>query len=256
MLFSFLQYDILFIPVWDTKSKVAAGSATPRAQQALPLANAANMVWNSLKLNGPFFYERMSSAVDGMFLHGGCKFDMADVEALRLRQYMPAQYIEQSWLRIPNHSPQQSVQMAERLSWYGSISTTQSIVGFHRVSWDLCLREGKEVCDWKSGRQVIYPSTIIREGVMRNGVNDSNHRGVWFYLHWDHPWAPSPEEIVVEIEVVQSSIHKSNKWHHKYCASAEPPGAVSELTRVRALHVPSQLLPRDLIANWDLELST
>ena len=91
---------------------------------------------------------------------------------------------------------------------------------------------------------------------MRNGVNDGIHRGVWFYLHWHHPCTPSTTEIVVEIEVVHSSIHKSNKWHHKYCASAEPPGAVSELTRVRALHVPSQLLPRDLIANWDLELST
>ena len=63
---------------------------------------------------------------------------------------------------------------------------------------------------------ILYPG-ICTEGLMRNGVNDSNHRGVWFYLHFLHPWAPGPTEIVVELGVRQSSVHKSEK-HHMFIA--------------------------------------
>ncbi len=63
-------------------------------------------------------------------------------------------------------------------------------------------------------------------------------------------WLPEPEEIVVEVEVSQSSTHKTAKWHQKYCAASEPPGAVSELTRVLAVHIPLGLLPSGLVANF------
>ena len=85
---------------------------------------------------------------------------------------------------------------------------------------------------------------------MRNGVNDSNHRGVWFYLHFAHPWAPSFDEVIVELAVSQSSTHKSSKWHYKYCAASEPPGAISEFTNIRAVHIPVGLLPSELAANF------
>ena len=212
--------------------------------------SAVTMVWQALR-DGPFFYERMSSAVPGMFLHGGCRQDMGNVEALRVRQYVPPTQ-SQCWLRIPIRSDyaQQSVPVAERHSYYNGMGTTQAVVGFHRVRWDICIGKGRILCDWRSGRQVVYPSSIASEGVMRNGINDSNHRGVWFYLHWGHPWPASADEIVVEIEVAQSATHKSAKWHLKYCAPGEPPGRICELTRIFALHISSRLLPAELVANW------
>ena len=101
----------------------------------------------------------------------------------------------------------------------------------------------------KTEQQVVYPSSIIKEGRMRNGINDGSHRGVWFYLHWHHPSSPESDEMLVEIEVAQSSIHH-NKKSMKYCAPMEPPGAVNKLTRVLALHIPSKLLPHELVATW------
>ena len=88
---------------------------------------------------------------------------------------------------------------------------------------------------------------IIDEGLMRNGVHDSNSRGVWFYLGFQHPWAASEEEILVELEVVQSTTHKKSKWHYKYCAADSPPGEPNRWTRVRALHVPVCLLTDEFI---------
>ena len=82
---------------------------------------------------------------------------------------------------------------------------------------------------------------------MRNGICDSNHRGVWFYLHWDHPWPADSTEIVVEIEVAQSSIHSNSKWHHKYCASGVPAAAINELVRVHALHIPERLMGGEFV---------
>ena len=53
------------------------------------------------------------------------------------------------------------------------------------------------------------------------------------------------DEIQVELDVVQSSIHKGkSKWHLKYCAADSPPGKWNPLTKVRALHVPSNLLTK------------
>ena len=77
---------------------------------------------------------------------------------------------------------------------------------------------------------------------MRNGVNDSQHRGVWFYLGFLHPWAPEKHEIVVELNVVESSIHKSSKEHLKYCAPENNPGEISKLTEINAIHVPLEYL--------------
>ena len=145
----------------------------------------------------------------------------------------------------------QTLKRAERYSCYRGVTTNQTVVGFHHVDWELCLEEGRTVFDWRTNKSVVYPSSIVKEGRMRNGINDSNHRGVWFYLHWSMPWSPSPMEIFVEIEVAESSIHKTSKWHQKYCAAVEPPGALSENTRVNAIHVSSLLLPPELIANWN-----
>ena len=164
----------------------------------------------------------MSSVVDGMFLHGGCLYDNSNVTALQVRQYIsPTE--NKCWLRIPIRSPIQTLKRSERHSCYGGVTKDETAVGFHRVGWELCLEEGRTVFDWRTNKSVVYPSSIVKEGRMRNGINDSNHRGVWFYLHWSMPWSPSPMEIVVEVEVAESSIHKTSKWHQKYCAAAEPP---------------------------------
>ena len=76
-------------------------------------------------------------------------------------------------------------------------------------------------------------------------MNDSNNRGVWFYLHFLHPWAPAPTEIVVELEVRQSSIHNSGKHHMKYCATPDEdvPGDVNPYVDILALHLPLQFVP-------------
>ena len=84
---------------------------------------------------------------------------------------------------------------------------------------------------------------ILRDGFMRNGINDSYHRGVWFYLHFNHPWPPSQNEIVVELFVAKSSIHRSSKWHMKFCAADQPPGARNEHVGIAAVHLPLRLLP-------------
>ena len=80
---------------------------------------------------------------------------------------------------------------------------------------------------------------------MRNGVNDSNHRGVWFYLHFLHPFPPTPREIVVELEVRQSSIHAREKHHMKYCATPDEdvPGDVNPYVDILAIHLPLQNVP-------------
>ena len=82
---------------------------------------------------------------------------------------------------------------------------------------------------------------------MRNGTNDANHRGIWFYLLWGHPELPDSTQIVVEIEVAHSSIHKKPKWHHKYCAASEPPGEINALSTVRALHIPNKLIREEFV---------
>ena len=91
---------------------------------------------------------------------------------------------------------------------------------------------------------ILYPG-ICTEGLMRNGVNDSNHRGVWFCLHFLHPWAPTPQEIVVELEVRQSSIHAREKHHMKYCATPDEdaPGDVNLYVDILAPHLPLQFVP-------------
>ena len=99
--------------------------------------------------------------------------------------------------------------------------------------------------DWKNcDNPILYPG-ICPEGLMRNGVNDSNHRGVWFYLHFLHPFPPTPQDIVVELEVRQSSIHARQKHHMKYCATPDEdaPGDVDLYVDILALHLPLQIVP-------------
>ena len=145
----------------------------------------------------------------------------------------------------------------DRHSWYNGHDFQAPVIGFHRVKWDIITAHGRKVNDWKhNGQQdedseaniVSYPSNTIAEGFMRNGINDSNHRGVWFYLGFEHPDVPDANEVVVELHVGQSSIHKGNtKWHMKYCAADDRPGLENRWTRVRALHVPFELLTDEFI---------
>ena len=100
-----------------------------------------------------------------------------------------------------------------------------------------------ELTDWKSDKVIRY-NGIARDGFMCNGINDSNHRGVWFYNHFLHPWAPAPDEIIVELTVSRSSTHKSAKWHRKYCASpdVDAPGEKNLHTSISAIHIHSSMV--------------
>ena len=130
---------------------------------------------------------------------------------------------------------------------YAGHETCSTMIGFHRATWQIMTARGHTLTDWTNNQPIRYPSNIIDEGLMRNGVHDSNSRGVWFYLGFQHPWAASEEKILVELEVVQSTTHKKSKWHYKYCAADSPPGEPNRWTRVRALHVPVCLLTDEFI---------
>ena len=146
----------------------------------------------------------------------------------------------------------------DRHSWYNGHELQAPVIGFHRVKWDIITAHGRKEKDWKNnGEQdkdseaniVFYPSNTIAEGFMRNGINDSNHRGVWFYLAFEIPNLADANDVVVELHVGQSSIHKGGKckWHMKYCAADDRPGFENQWTRVRALHVPFELLTDEFI---------
>ena len=159
----------------------------------------------------------------------------------------PAYKAGQEWLRIPRQRPATHASSnAWRTSDYAGVTTMGPVRGFHRTSADAMI--GPLVLhDWKEGqRPVEYPG-ICRDGLMRNGVCDSNHRGIWFYLHFLHPWKPT-EEIIVELLVRQSATHNKNKHHMKYCASPDEdaPGEVNPYVDVVAIHLPKRFVPEGL----------
>ena len=69
----------------------------------------------------------------------------------------------------------------DRVSFYAGRETATQVTGFHRTSVVAMVGQ-VELDDWKTRAAIRYPG-IAKDGFMRNGVNDSNQRGVWFYLH-------------------------------------------------------------------------
>ena len=97
-------------------------------------STAAVQLWRAIR-DGPFFHPLMSRDVLGMFFHGGIDDDAVVTEAaLKQRQYV-VPTLGRIWLRIPNSSLG-GYPVAERHSTYGSTTTCELIVGYHRVKWD------------------------------------------------------------------------------------------------------------------------
>ena len=210
-----------------------------------PEEGPAALVSKALCMSTFFKMQRPTNPVT-TFEHGGMKEDFKTVPFKR--EPVSPNDSPETWWRIPiHHSPQPVLPVAERTSRYADKDFVDPMVCFHRVSWTILTAQGRSVQDWNdSNRPVHYPSNIIAEGRMRNGINDSNHRGVWLHLGFAHPYPAERDEIQVELDVVQSSIHKGkNKWHWKYCAVDSPPGEWNAWTRVRALHVPSRFLTHE-----------
>ena len=88
-----------------------------------------------------------------------------------------------TWLRIPiKASAFEWPPMApDRASFYSGRQATTHVTGFHRTSVAAMVGQF-ELDDWKTGATIRYLG-IAKDGFMRNGANDSNHRCVWLYLH-------------------------------------------------------------------------
>ena len=202
------------------------------------------------RLGFPDLCEGAEADQRGNFWHQGCGPTPGSSEAMHstdvavLKQPRYIQLDEQNdrwWLRIPNRNCVKPTR-GDRHSTYGGLTTDEVIRGFHRAPLSN-LWTAFTLLDWKNQNKEIYMPGILVDGFMRNGVNDSSHRGVWFHLHFNHPWPPSQNEIVVELFVTQSSIHRSCKSHMKYCAAQENPGARNEHVAIAAVHLPLRLLP-------------
>ena len=214
----------------------------------LPVVSEPAALVSDAICKSEFFRIQQPLARNELFQHGGMHEDYSTWPFSRQYLTAPSSKGQMSWWRIPMHHNSKSLPAAERHSVYNGHYTNCPMVGFHRTSWEIITGLGRSVPDWSNNDQLVhYPSNIIAEGFMRNGINDSNCRGVWFYLGFQHPWPAGEDEIVVELEVVQSSIHKKSdtKWHLKFCAADSPPGVQNRWTRVRALHVPSNLLTEE-----------
>ena len=179
------------------------------------------------------------------FWHDGCGpkpyTDQAlrpdSVDQIRNPAYGPVLGSGQ-WLRIPMRHPGLAPDAPQRESRYGDKWTLELVRGYHRTRFE-ALATTTYLTDW-SNRIVPMPG-IMFDGFMRNGVNGFV-QGVWFYLHWGHPWAPEPTEAVIEITVSESTIDKNNKWHMKYCAVGERAGARNRRVAIDAVHLPRRLL--------------
>jgi hypothetical protein len=219
---------------------------------------AADAFWHFLKsFRGPFWHPELATRefprVPGCFWHAGCGPDAgcpraSDYELDNL--YMPRYHwprtdvAADTWLRIPINAPQWPPNAPDRDSCYGGRWTKTYVRAFHRTDVKAMVAGG-DVYDWKTGATIRYDG-IAKDGFMRNGINDSNNRGVWSYLHFLHPWHPASNEIVVELLLSRSTSHKGkNKLHKKFCASpdSDAPGARNLHTSMQAIHVHRTMVP-------------
>ena len=217
----------------------------------------------AMEESNPFFHPCLrdstegltgNGATSGIFWHGGAGPDpygagsmdpaLTDISGNdpALRAPSPGQ----AWLRIPHQAPHSwhKRSAAWRPSCYGGLETMLPVRGWHRTTADAIMGPLVKY-DWKNGNRQIMYLGICRDGLMRNGINDSHHRGVWFYLSFLHPWAPV-REIVVELWVRQSATHKSGKHLMKYCAApdTDTPGDVNPYVDIAAIHFPQECVPQ------------
>ena len=234
-------YEILKYEVIDEVASITPSQPPSFWRESEPALIVSDAIRTSI-----FFSVQRPINSNVLFKHGGMSENYKRWPFAR--QHLCAEGSFDTWWRIPRHGTPQVLPASERHSVYASFTTSSPMIGFHRTSWQVITAHGRIVPDWlHNDTLVVYPSNIIAEGLVRNGIKDSNHRGVWFYLGFQHPYAPDRDTIVVELEVVQSSTHKGAKWHLKYCAADSPAGEPNKWARVLALHVPSSLLTQEFI---------
>ena len=223
-----------------------------------PTPSASELFTRLRDPTNPFFHPSLLTGVDavtpGIFWHSGSgpfPYDagstcITDIGAIANPVYKEPRAGQLAWLRIPCQAPAMHARLWPwRHSEYGGLRTEAPVTGYHRTSTEAMLAPLVRQ-DWANGyRNVTFPG-LFKDGVIRNGINDSRHRGVWFYLHFLHPWPPTSTEIVVELFVRQSSIHQSKtKIHMKFCATPDEdaPGDPNPYVDVTAIHVPQTFVP-------------
>ena len=71
------------------------------------------------------------------------------------------------------------------------------------------------------------------------------------HLSWGTSRTPYEDEILVELQVAQSSFDiNGSKGHDLYLPVREPPGAVNDLTGVTFVHVSCRWLDEGFVAGW------
>jgi hypothetical protein len=152
------------------------------------------------------------------------------------------------WLRVPHCNPTEPELGSGASSTYKGNTHTSWVRGFHKCN-PAALILAHVLQDWKNKHIDVHMPGIMIDGFMRNGVNDGNARGVWFYLNFMFPEVPKETEIVVELVVSRSVIHSNakTKWHLKYCATPDEdiPGAKNLYTSIAAIHFPLRMVRSD-----------
>ena len=237
----------------DTQADVVVSSSSsttvPSGPDSSPSLDGPHAVWRFIsEFAGPFYHPEWP---EHCYWHSGCGpvspgLAVCEEDLLRPAFHAVRDDGSPGWLRIPIAAWTPAPKLPDRSSHYGGLDVHGLVRGFHRCSAEAILG-CPDRQDWLTGRLCKYPG-IGREGRMRNGFNDSNSRGVWFYLHFLMPWHPGNNEVVVELLASRSTGHSGKKkWHAKHCACADAgdgaPGELSEYTQVVALHLPSAMVP-------------
>ena len=235
-------------------------ASSPALPAALPAASSpadVPFVGNPLQVltnpTSPFYHQELwtggrEALPEGCFRHGGCgpePYGDFSTHGFNFDQIQNPKYLDfdsscgQDWIRIPNTLPY-DVQEGVFQSSYGPVVTDkrQCIRGWHRTRMERLMP-----CfdyDWHTQKNINFPGIGV-DGFARCGINSGQARGVWFFLHFLHPWKPSGSELVLELAITHGAIHNSSSKHHmKYCAKQpfEDVGTRSKFTHVLAIHVP------------------